>query len=366
MAGAIVLFGATGYTGRLVARSLAAAGARPVLAGRDQGRLAALAAELGGLPTAVADADRPERVRGLLGEGDVLVTTVGPFIRRGGAAVRAAVEAGAAYLDAAGEPPFIRRVFEEHGPAASGRCGLVTAFGYDYVPGNLAGALALRAAGGAAARVDVGYFLTGRGGLSTGTLASGAGLLGEPSFAFRDGRLASERSARRVRSFQVDGARLAGVSVGGSEHFALPRLAPALREVNVYLGWFGPLARAVQAGAAAGGLLARLPGARALVQAAAAPLAGRTGAGPDEASRARTGSYAVALAYDGDGGQLAEVRLRGVNPYTFTGAMLAWGARRAAEAGLAGTGALGPVDAFGLDALEAGAVQAGLARVTPG
>ena len=36
------------------------------------------------------------------------------------------------------------------------------------------------------------------------------------------------------------------VSVGSSEHFTLPRVAPQLREVNVYLGWFGPLARPMQ------------------------------------------------------------------------------------------------------------------------
>ena len=47
-----------------------------------------------------------------------------------------------------------------------------------------------------------------------------------------------------MRSFPVGSKQLAGVSVGGSEHFALPRLAPRLREVNAYLGWFGPASRA--------------------------------------------------------------------------------------------------------------------------
>ena len=138
-----MLFGATGYTGRLTAEALAAAGARPVLAGRDPARLEALAGRLGGLPVAEADTARPGSVRDLVGRGDVLVSTVGPFLHRGEPAIRAAVDAGAAYLDATGEPPFLRRVFEEHGPRAAGRCGLVPAFGYDFVPGNLAGALAL-------------------------------------------------------------------------------------------------------------------------------------------------------------------------------------------------------------------------------
>ena len=136
----IVLFGATGYTGRLAAEALAASGAEPVLAGRDRARLRALAGRLGGLPVAEADTDRPDSVRDLVGPGDVLVSTVGPFLTRGEPAVAAAVGAGAADLDATGEPPFLRRVFEHHGPMAAGRCGLVPAFGYDFVPGNLAAA----------------------------------------------------------------------------------------------------------------------------------------------------------------------------------------------------------------------------------
>ena len=79
MAGRIVLFGATGYTGRLAADAFVERGARPVLAARDPRKLSKMAADLGGLETQVADVSRPETVRALVGEGDVLVTTVGPF-----------------------------------------------------------------------------------------------------------------------------------------------------------------------------------------------------------------------------------------------------------------------------------------------
>ena len=362
MAARVVLFGATGYTGRLAAEAMAAAGTRPVLAGRDRDKLEALAGRLGGLPVADADTARPDSVRDLVGPGDVLVSTVGPYLTRGEPAVRAAVDAGATYLDATGEPPFLRRVFEEHGPRAAGRCGLVPAFGYDFVPGNLAGALALAAAG-EATRVTVGYFVTGGGGFSSGTMASGAGLLLEPAFAWRDGRMRRERTARRVRAFPVGGRDLLGVSYGGSEHYALPRLAPGLREVEVYLGWFGRRSRTGPGAAGVGAPLARRPGTGAGARAAAGRLARRTGQGPGEAARERAGSLIVALAGDADGRELAQVRLRGPDPYTLTGHLLAWGARRAAGHGLAGTGALGPVDAFGLEALQAGAAEAGLVPV---
>lgn len=359
----IVLFGATGYTGRLVARALVRAGARPLLVGRSADRLGALAGELGGLDVQVADA-RSAGLRALLTADDVLVTTVGPFLQVGDAALRAAVEAGATYLDSTGEPPFVRRVFaEEDGVAAAAGARLLTAFGYDYVPGNLAGALALDEAGPAATRVDVGYFVTGRAAASTGTVASGAGLLLEPGFAWRGGRLVPARNAASVRSFQVQRSARDAVSLAGSEHLTLPRLAPGLRDVNVYLGWFGPASRLVQLGALASGVATRLPFADRLAGAAAANLAKRSGSGPDAAARARSGSAVVAIAYGPGGERLTEVHLTGPNPYDLTGNLLAWGALRAAEHGVDGTGALGPVDAFGLEPLRSGCERAGLVRV---
>ena len=358
----IVLFGATGYTGRLVAEALAARGARPLLVARNSERLGVMAADMG-LEHALADVDKPDSLRALVGRGDVLVSTVGPFTRWGGPAVQAAIAGGASYLDSTGEGPFIRAVFERYGPGAEAAgCGLVTAFGYDWVPGNLAGALALREAGEAAVQVEIGYFITGGGGMgdmSGGTRASAAGVLLEPSFTWRGGRIVTERGGARLRQFEGR----PGISVGSSEAFALPRLHPRLREVDVYLGWFGGLSRVMQVQSAVLDAVGRIPGARpALGRLVGSLVMGSTG-GPDAEARARSGSLVFAIASDAGGNELAQVRLEGVNGYDFTGRILAWGAQRALEQGLKGTGALGPVDAFGLDELEAGAAEVGLARV---
>ncbi len=361
MAARIVLFGATGYTGRLVAEALVKRGARPLLAARNRSALEQLAGELGGLDTAVADVAQPQTVHALVERGDVLVSTVGPFLRFGGPALDGAVEKGALYLDSTGEPPFIREVFEERDAAArSSGASLVTAFGYDFVPGNLAAAIALDRAGEAATKVAVGYFLTGggsmRGAMSGGTAASVAGVLMAPAFAHRDGRLVTERSAKRVRTFESRGRQLAGVSIGSSEHLTLPRIHPSLREVDAYLGWFGPASRAMQAMSVLGELGA--------VREASAKLAARfvkgsTG-GPGPEARAKTGSLAIAEAYDAGGSLRERVELRGPNGYTFTGDILAWGAARAAEQGMSAPGALGPAEAFGLEALKAGCEEVGL------
>lgn len=364
MAGRIVVFGATGYTGRLVAEALVRRGARPLLLARNRERVEALAAELGGLDCAVADVERPDTVRRAVASGDVLVSTVGPFARWGRPAVDAAVAAPATYLDSTGEPGFIRHIFDADGPRASAaRCTLLTAFGYDYVPGNVAGALAVDAGGDRVVRVDVGYFITGsvRGGMSGGTAATSTMAFRQPHFAWRDGRLVTERGGRRVRYFDVTGRRRPAISVGMLEHIALPRLYPHLREVNAYLGWFGPVTRALQVGAAAGSVIGKLPGvSRGLDRVMPKLVKGSTG-GPDAATRARSGSRVVAVAYDARGEELASVVMAGVNGYTFTGDILAWGAMQAALHGIEQAGALGPVEAFGLDTMVQGCAEAGLA-----
>jgi short subunit dehydrogenase-like uncharacterized protein len=356
--GRIVLLGATGYTGRLVAHELVARGAQPVLAARSRDRLDDLAREVqeasGARPeTAVADVEEPRTVRALVERGDVLVSTVGPFTRRGGPAVRAAVDAGAVYLDSTGEPAFIREVFEAHGPrAAENGAALLTAFGHDWVPGNAAGALALRDAGDAATHLSIGYFGSGGGGTSAGTQTTAAATLLDPSYAWRDGGLRTERVGARVVTFDVGGRHVHGLAAGGTEPFTLPRLAPGLRDLDVVIGSARPVLRLVPAATAllAGVLRVPVVGER-LRRVLESRSAGPSGAGPDEATRASSRSHVLADARDASGRLLRRVRLDGPDPYDLTARFLAAGAVRAARGEVRDVGALGPVDAFGLDGL---------------
>ncbi|WP_280346406.1 saccharopine dehydrogenase family protein [Nocardia neocaledoniensis] len=357
----IVLFGATGYTGRLIAEVLVSGGSTPVLAARNATALAELAAGLGGAETAVADVTDPDSVRALLGRGDVLVTTVGPFLRYGKPALAAALAAGAHYFDSTGEGPFIRSVFDHDEQARQAGVGLLSGFGFDYVPGNLAAGLALAEAP-EAVRVDVGYFIADPG-TSGGTRASMAGMLFEEGFALRDGRVVGDRSAARSRSFDVAGRTMTGVSIPGSEHLALIRSYPRLRAADVYLGLPGPAARGMQAISLLTSAISRVAPAKRLGEAALGRVVQGSTGGPGAAARARTRTWAVAEVSDADGRVLASVTLAGGDPYDFTAAILAWGARTALSGGLRSTGALGPVEAFGLDQLAAGAAEAGTRAV---
>ncbi|WP_227981377.1 saccharopine dehydrogenase family protein [Nocardia spumae] len=354
----IVLFGATGYTGRLTAEALLAGGAAPVLAARNAGALATLAADLGGAETAVADVGDPDSVRRLLGGGDVLVTTVGPFLRYGGPALAAALGAGAHYVDSTGEGPFIRDVFDRDAEARAAGVALLPAFGFDYVPGNLAAAKALRAAPDAAG-ADIGYFIAGPG-TSGGTRASMAGMLFERGFALRNGDVVPQRSGTRVRTFDVRGRVRTGVSIPGSEHLILHRSHPNLRAADVFLGLPPGAARGLQLTSLITDLTARVTPVRRLAEAALGSVVKGSTGGPGATDRARTRTWAVAEVRDGAGRVLASETLAGGDPYDFTAAILAWGARTALSGGLRDTGALGPVEAFGLDAVSAAAADAGL------
>lgn len=376
MTSRIVLYGATGYTGRLTAVELVARGLEPVLAGRNAIAIRQLANDLGGLPTATADAADPDSVRNIVGRGDVLLSTVGPFHRFGAPAAAAAIAVGAHYIDSTGEQAFIRRVFEEWGPQArTAGVSMLTAFGFDYVPGNLAAALALDEAGDDATSVVVGYFTRGRArplgpfaglapAVSKGTITSAAQAMLEPGFSWKDGELRTETVGHDLLSHPMSGGRTRStVSVSSTEHLALPRIYPQLREVRVGLDALGAATPVVWALGRVGQQVLRIPGLRDRVRNVAIARLPGSGGGPSEEHNAASGCLVTAHASAADGTQLSRVVLEGPSVYGFTAKALAWGADQLAAGVAKDVGALGPVDAFGLDELESGCASIGLKRV---
>ncbi|MGH3781099.1 MAG: hypothetical protein ACRDRO_10860, partial [Pseudonocardiaceae bacterium] len=123
---------------------------------------------------------------------------------------------------------------------------------------------------------------------------------------------------------------------------------------------FGPGVRALHLSSRVTPALLALPGARSAVRRIGQFAMRWVAEEPDPAALARVTSHIVGTAYDPTGTALAQVRLVSGDPYQLTANLLAWGAQHAAEHGVSGSGALGPAEAFGLEALEAGALQAGL------
>ena len=148
----IVLYGATGFVGKLTAQYLARAGgsARIALAGRSTNRLVAVRDTLGeaarAWPLIAADAAQPSTLNAMAAQAQVVVTTVGPYARYGMPLVAACAAAGTDYADLTGEPLFVRESIDlYHKQAADTGARIVHGCGFDSILGD-ASALS-RAAG---------------------------------------------------------------------------------------------------------------------------------------------------------------------------------------------------------------------------
>lgn len=181
----LVVYGATGYTGRLVARAVAdraPAGLRWALAGRDRERLEQIRSELGArAKLIVADAHDDAALTDMARRTSAIVTTVGPYARHGTPLVAACVDAGTDLADLTGEPLWMRdtvAAFHERAHRSGAR--IVHACGFDSVPSDL-GVWRLQAAAtekhGRACSDIVHAYGPMAGGVSGGTIASGLELL---------------------------------------------------------------------------------------------------------------------------------------------------------------------------------------------
>ncbi|MBV8182107.1 MAG: saccharopine dehydrogenase NADP-binding domain-containing protein [Mycobacterium sp.] len=178
----IVLYGATGFVGKLTAEYLARAGGdvRIALAGRSTERLLAIRETLGesaqSWPVLVADASSPSTLDAMAAQTRVVVTTVGPYSRYGLPLVAACAAAGTDYADLTGEPPFIRDSIDlYHKQALDTGARIVHACGFDSIPSDLTVYALFRRAreDGAGELLDTDLVVRSfAGGLSGGTLAS--------------------------------------------------------------------------------------------------------------------------------------------------------------------------------------------------
>ena len=147
----VILYGATGFVGRLTAAYLAEhapEGARIGLGGRSEPRLAELRDSLGvDWPLVVADSGDAEAVAALAARTTMVATTVGPYRKYGEKLAEACAEAGTHYADLCGEPLFMRDTaarFHERARETGAR--IVHGCGFDSIPSDLG--VLLRAPGG--------------------------------------------------------------------------------------------------------------------------------------------------------------------------------------------------------------------------
>ena len=142
----LIVFGATGFTGRLVAEYLhatygAAGSVRWAMAGRSAAKLAQIRDELGlpaDLPLLVADASDEAALAALVKRTKVVITTVGPYQQYGEPLIRACAAAGTDYVDLCGEPGWMAKMIPElDAPAKASGARIVFSCGFDSIPFDL-------------------------------------------------------------------------------------------------------------------------------------------------------------------------------------------------------------------------------------
>ena len=202
----VIVFGATGFTGRLVVDYLASsapAGVRWAIAGRRKEKLDEIAesvrAKNGSLvETFVAGSDDPRSLTELAGRTKVIATTVGPYARLGEPLVAACIAAGTDYVDITGEPEFVDDLLIKQNAAAKGRgVRIVNCCGFDSIPHDL-GALYTVEKLGSKGPIDVEGFVQARGAISGGTWHSAVNAFGRMSEIKRKAALARGPRDERV------------------------------------------------------------------------------------------------------------------------------------------------------------------------
>ena len=342
--GPIVVYGASGYTGRLICAELAERGADLILAGRSRERLEAAAAEVGtDRPIAVVPLDDGPGLRELVGGAATVIGCAGPFTLHGEPLIAAAAETGTNYLDTTGEQPFIRAAFERWGGAAE-RSGaaLVSGFGFDYVPGDMLAALTARGLGPLAG-LRLAYSLRGFG-PTQGTARSALEMMGGGDAVWRDGALVAAPRNVGMGSFDfpspIGSRRVARYPSG--EVVTVPRHVD-VRSVDVVIDVreltgapLGPLGAPLMT---LGGALMATP-----LRRVAERLIGRLPEGPTPDQR-RAARYTIVCLAEHGGGVRRGV-LRGSDVYGITATTIAEGALRMASPDFDRNGALAPSQAF--------------------
>ncbi|HEY2746406.1 MAG TPA: saccharopine dehydrogenase NADP-binding domain-containing protein [Polyangia bacterium] len=355
---AVVVYGATGFTGRLVCAELARRKAKFAVAGRDHAKLTALAASL---PTAqpdvlVAALDDRAALEAAVARGRVVLACAGPFARFGEPVREAALAAKRHYLDITGESEYMLATAARDAEARARGVALVNAVGFDVVPTDAAAVLAAEAAGGRPELLRIAIRFGGRA--TQGTTRSALEQADKGGMAYLAGKYVTEPVAadRWQAAFPPPIGDRVCVSIPWGDLATAPRSTGA-RTIRTYMAVSSTMAKVAPLVGLAGKALAWAP-AKRLAERWVATLP----EGPSDAERARARCAIVAEAQNG--ARTARAWVTCGDGYDFTAAASVECALRAAADGFDRKGALTPTQAFGarplLEALAAHDVRFGV------
>lgn len=333
-----LLYGAYGYTGRLVAREAVERGLRPLLAGRDRAKLEAQAAELGAPRSAFPLEDR-EALETALGRVPLVLHCAGPFQHTFRPMVEACLRTGAHYLDVTGEIGVFEALAGRGERARERGVVLLPGVGFDVVPSDCLAAH-LRRRLPSATRLRLAIQSRG-GGLSRGTALTMAENAGRGGVVRKEGVLRRVPAAWKVREVDFgDGPRTAATIPWGD--VATAYHSTGIGDIETYAAMPPSAVRALRATRYLAPLLRTRPVTR-LIEA----WIRRTTTGPDPEERARAEARVWGRVADGRG-RSATSRLRTPESYTLTARTAVACARRVLGGDVA-PGFRTPSGAFGAD-----------------
>ncbi len=255
----ILVYGAYGYTGRLIVDEALRRGIRPIISGRDAGRLAELAANTGLEARPCSLQDEPGLLSALDGVS-VVIHAAGPFTITSKPMGRACLATGTHYLDITGEIPVFEKLAAIDRKAREAGIMMMPGTGFDVVPSDcLAAHLVRRLPSGVRLDLAIG---TDGGGLSHGTIKTMLRHVGLGGIERIDGRLESRpvgakrrevdfgSGPRRVISIPWGDLSTAYYSTGVRDITTYAAYPAAMREVATRVHWVAPLLRTMPVQAA--------------------------------------------------------------------------------------------------------------------
>jgi short subunit dehydrogenase-like uncharacterized protein len=338
----VLLFGATGYTGKLTARALSDREIPFAVAGRDRARLERVAEESGATGSIVADAD-PDSLSAALSDSDfkVLLSCVGPFHRLGDAAAEAAVRTETHYIDSTGEQIFIRRLIDAYDARArAAGVAMAPALAFDEVPADVAATLATEDMD--RPELVLTYALPSQG--SEGTARTAIDIISRPGPWITEGQQVLVSAGERERWAPMP------PPLGPRRAASFPFAECALAPLHIDLSDFQTY---VTLGTAQRLGLKAVPALRAAMNTSLGrtileEIMGRVTRPPRDEDSTPWTILAEAQSRD----KRRNVALSGGNVYGLSAELLARGAGRMCEPDFDQKGVLSPVQAVGLDRLQ--------------
>jgi len=334
----LMIYGATGYTGKLVAAEAVRQGLDVILAGRDPEKLKAVAEPLGCESKAIALADMP-RLCAALEEVSVVLHIAGPFSQTSRPMVDACLKTGTHYLDVTGEIDVFEAIARRDAEAEAAGILLLPGVGFDVVPTDC---LAAHTAARVEEPTKLRLAIAGMdGGVSRGTAKSAIESLGDGLRIRQDGILRTRPPGSLEHSFDFGAGPTRGLAMPWGD-VATAFYSTKIPNIEVYFILAGSMPLFMKASRFVTPIL-RMPAVQQFLKNRVDSMP----EGPDEATR--TGTRALLLAeVEGPGGQFARSMLETPSGYALTPPAAVEAARRAAM-GEAPTGFHTPATAFGAD-----------------